>query len=440
MRVFKVLALLAAGVAAGAFWSRTQAARQDDEAMELYGAFVDAVEQVQANYVQPVDRKVLVESALRGMIDDLDPHSAYFNNDDWKQFQKQVEGSYTGIGVQLDLDRQTGRPLVVAPLVGSPAYAAGVLAGDQILEVNGKSTEDWNREQVAENLSGRPGTDITLKVQHPAGGEPEVLTLRRAQIELDTVMGDRRGENDAWNFFLDRDQKIAYIRITSFTLETASDLRAALDSIEEQGARGLILDLRDDPGGLLSAAVEVSDLLLESGKIVTTRGRNVRERGFEARREGTFDMDRKVPIAVLVNGHSASAAEIVAAALQDNQRAKVVGQRSYGKGSVQNIVALENGNDHLKLTVATYFRPSEKNIHRFKDAKPTDEWGVSPDAGHEVPQTDEQYVEWARMRQKRDMISRANPDKTPAGFDLLKSDPPLAKAMDVIREALDGKP
>ncbi len=427
----KLLAGACVGLVSLVCWQSTQGARSRDEMMDLYGTFVDAVEQVQANYVRPVDRKTLLEAALRGMLTELDPHSTYFNDTDWQSFQKQIEGSFTGIGVRIDLDRRSKRPVVVAPLVNSPAYAAGILAGDQILDVNGESTENWNSDKVVEKLSGRPGTDVTLTVLHAGSQKTETFTVTRKIIELDSVMGDRRKPDDTWDFLIDKDQKVGYVRIANFIGDTPADLKKALEELKGQGMKGLILDLRDDPGGLLSAAVEVSDLFIGDGKIVTTRGRNTREKVYEGEQAGSFD---DFPMVVLINNHSASASEIVAACLQDYKRAKIVGQRSFGKGSVQNILPLDNGDSRLKLTVATYWRPSGKNIHRFKDAKTSDEWGVSPDDGLEVKFSDDQYVLWYQARAERDLLSKANkPADEKAAADPVAKDPQLAKALEVIR-------
>ncbi|HEU5118907.1 MAG TPA: S41 family peptidase, partial [Isosphaeraceae bacterium] len=283
-----LIAILGVGLVSVLCWQSTQGDQSKDEVKELYGTFVDAVEQVQSNYVRPVDHKQLLESALRGMLADLDPHSVYFDEDDYKQFEKQFKGSFTGIGVKIEIDARGGRPIVVAPIVNSPAYAAGILAGDQILEVDGTSTEEWTIDKVVEGLTGRPGTEVTLKVMHPGSDQVSEVTVRRAIIELDSVMGDRRKPDDSWDFMLDDDKKIGYIRITSFTENTTEDLEAALNDLQEQDVKGLVLDLRDDPGGFLSAAVEVCDLFVEEGKIVSTKGRNTPEKVYEAEKEGTF--------------------------------------------------------------------------------------------------------------------------------------------------------
>ena len=203
---------------------------------------------------------------------------------------------------------------------------------------------------------------------------------------------------------IDKDKKIGYVRLSSFIQNSADDLRKALDQLKEEGVKGLILDLRDDPGGLLSAAVEISDLFLEKGKVVSTEGRNTIPKSYLAQKDSPFE---DLPLVVLINQNSASASEIVSAALQDNGRATIIGQRSYGKGSVQNILELEDGTSVLKLTVASYHRPNGDNIHRFRDSKSTDKWGVSPSPGMEVKLTPSEYVKWFVGRRDRDMKSSA---------------------------------
>ncbi|MBV8607032.1 MAG: S41 family peptidase [Singulisphaera sp.] len=383
-------------------WQATQGAKPKDEMMELYGVFVDAVEQVEANYVRPVDRRELLESALKGMLQNLDPHSSYINTTEWKQFKRQIEGRFGGIGIQVGMDPDANRLKVIAPMVGTPAYEAGVLAGDLIMEIDGQSTEGMNPDKAVEVLTGRPGTAVKLTVLHEGTEKAETLSMTRAIIDVPSVLGDNRKSDDAWDFMLDKGNKIGYIRITSFIQNTTEELKKALDELKAEGMKALILDLRDDPGGLLGAAVEVSDLFVDEGLIVSTKGRNTISKTYEAEKEGTCD---DFPMVVLVNQNSASAAEIVSACLQDHNRAVVVGQRSYGKGSVQNIIDLEDGKSVLKLTVATYQRPSGKNIHRFKNAKDSDEWGVSPNPGMEVKLTTSQYASWLLARRDRDLAT-----------------------------------
>lgn len=384
------------------WWAPSQGAKPKDEMLELYGVFVDAVEQVEANYVRPVPRKELLESALKGMLLSLDPHSTYFTQEQWTQFLKEIGESFTGIGVSIEIDPDTKRLRVLSPLPGSPAYTAGVLPGDIIIEIDGKPTEGMNRDQAIEALQGRPGTQVTLKIVHLRSSQPVDVTLTRQIIQPPSVVGDVRKADDKWDFLIDKDKKLGYVRITNFIQETPDEVKAAVEELQAQGAKGLVIDLRDNSGGLLSAAVAIADLFLKDGVIVTTKGRNQRDQVYEAEEEGTL---ADIPIVVLINQYSASASEILASALQDHKRAVVVGQRSYGKGSVQHSLPLDNGKSVLKLTVATYWRPSGKNIHRFAGASPSDEWGVSPDEGMEVKWTPEEYIAWAQARRKRDLIA-----------------------------------
>jgi carboxyl-terminal processing protease len=390
-------------------WQATQGAKPKDEMLELYGLFVDAVEKVEANYVRPVSRRELLESALEGMLQNLDQHSSFINTGEYKLFRKQIEGKFGGIGIQVGVDPENGRLRVIAPMVGTPAYEAGVLAGDQIMEIDGQSTEGMSPDKAVDVLTGRPGTDVKLSVLHEGTELAETVAITRAIIEVPSVLGDRRGPNDQWEFLIDKDRKIGYVRISSFIQNTADELRKALDQLKEEGVKGLILDLRDNPGGLLSSAVEISDLFLDvsgkyNGKIVSTEGRNTIPKTYTAQKDTPYE---DLPLVILINKNSASASEIVSAALEDNNRATVIGERSYGKGSVQNLLELEDGNSVLKLTVASYHRPNGDNIHRFRDSKSTDKWGVSPSPGMEVKLTPSEYVRWFVGRRDRDLKSAA---------------------------------
>ncbi len=400
-------------------WQATHGAKPKDEMMELYGVFVDAVEQVESNYVRPVNRRELLESALKGMLSNLDPHSSYINTSEWKQFRRQIEGKFGGIGIQVAMDHDANRLKVIAPMVGTPAYEAGVLSGDLIMEIDGQSTEGMTPDKAVEILTGRPGTSVRLLVLHEGDEKSDTISIARAIIDVPSVLGDKRKPNDEWDFVLDKEKKIGYIRISSFIQNTTEELKRALAELKENGMKALILDLRDNPGGLLGAAVEVSDLFVEDGLIVSTKGRNTIGKTYEAQKEGTYE---DFPMVVLINRNSASAAEIVSACLQDHNRAVVVGERSYGKGSVQNIIDLEDGNSVLKLTVATYQRPSGKNIHRFKNAKSSDEWGVSPSPGLGLELSRGQYEDWFLARRDRDLVTLGKRKPKPPGEQHPKDD------------------
>lgn len=375
-------------------------ARQKDlEYYEMFKMLVDTMDQVERNYVKDVSRRELMEAAIRGVLDKLDPYSNYIGPDELGRFKQSVESQFGGIGIQVDV--RGGLLTVVSPLVGSPAYRAGLQAGDAIVEIEGENSEGIDIDQAIRRLKGEPGTKVTITVASGRTGERKTVTIEREIIRMDTVMGDLRDEKDQWDFMLDRDKHIGYIRLTAFSRETARDLERALGKLQEQKVGGLILDLRGNPGGLLTSAIEVADLFLSEGTIVSTSGRSSPKRSWEAQQPGTFE---GFPMVVLVNRFSASASEIVSASLQDHQRAIVVGERTWGKGSVQNVIEMEDGKSALKLTTASYQRPNGHNIHRFPDAKESDEWGVMPDAGFEIKLDDNELGALMRYRYQRDIL------------------------------------
>lgn len=395
---------------------------------ELMRMFAETFEQIDQNYVKDVDRRELMEAAIQGMVRRLDQYSTYIPRQYIDDFNQSVEQEYGGIGIQVGVN--ANRELtVITPLPGGPAYFAGVRAGDTILEINGESAVGFTTNDAILKLKGPRGGEVSIGVRRADAkrGDPlETITLVRDIIELDTVKGDSFHDGK-WDFMLDKERKIGYIRLTHFSRKSSEELRLALDTLREDGMKGLVLDLRNNPGGLLSQATRIADMFVEDGLIVSTKGRNVPEQSWKAEKAGTYS---GFPMAVLVNRVSASASEIVAACLQDHKRATIVGERSWGKGSVQNVIDLEQGQSALKLTTASYFRPSGRNIHRFPDSKPTDEWGVSPDEGYEVKFSREERFKWMRARQDGDIIREGDqPDttETPAFVDRQ-----LQKAIEVV--------
>lgn len=371
--------------------SQSAPLRSKDADYELVRLVVDVLSEVDQRYVRELDqdgKRKLVEDMINGGLERLDPHSNFINAKRYKQFAKESKGKFGGVGIQINTDPRTGLLTVVSPLVGTPAYEAGILAGDLILKIDGKSTENITSFEAVDLIQGEPGQKVTLTVLHEGtkDRQPVDIEMTRAEIHVQSVMGDTRRANNDWEYIIDKANKIAYIRLTAFNETTAAELRDAVLQAQKEGGRGLILDLRNNPGGLLLSAREVSDLFLTEGRIVSTKGRAGDEEAYEAKEDGTLLLPAKdYPIAILINKFSASASEIVAAALQDHQRAVVIGERSYGKGSVQNVIRMEAGTSALKLTTASYWRPNGKNIHRFPDAKETDEWGVKPnDAGYKL--------------------------------------------------------
>ncbi len=374
--------------------------KSDDEYYELFRSFADTVDQVERNYVQEVSRRELMEAAIKGVLSKLDPYSSYIGPEEFGGFKTSVESQFGGIGIQITID--DGQLKVLSPLVGTPAYRAGIQSGDRIIKIAGESTKGIDVDQAVQKLKGEAGTTVTFTVLHTLDNREETVSIKREVIHIDTVLGDRRKPNDEWEFMLDSEKRIGYIRLTAFSRDTAADLREALDELVGKNLKGLVLDLRFNPGGLLNSAVEVADLFLADGKIVSTKGRTIPERSWEAKKKGTYE---GFPMVVLVNRYSASASEIVSAALQDHQRAIVIGERTWGKGSVQNVIELESGKSALKLTTASYQRPNGHNIHRFPDAKDSDEWGVKPNDGYDMRLSDRELGRLVQYRRQRDILA-----------------------------------
>ncbi len=376
-------------------------ARDEEEFYDLYKALADTVDQVDRNYVKKVDRRELMEAAIKGVLSKLDPYSSYIGPADAGHFKDTVENQFGGIGIQITID--DGQLRILSPLVGTPGYKAGLLAGDKILKIDNDNTANLDIEEVVHKLKGDAGSSVKLTIVHPGSAKQETVSVTREVIHIDTVLGDRRKADDSWDFMLDADKHIGYIRITTFSRDTAQDLKKAMDDLRHRKLRGLIVDLRFNPGGLLTTAIETCDMFLNEGRIVSTEGRNTPKRVWDATKKN--DAFTGFPIAILVNRYSASASEIVSACLQDHGRAMVVGERSWGKGSVQNLIELEDGKSLLKLTTASYQRPNGHNIHRFPDSKETDEWGVSPNPGFEIKLSDTETAQVMNDRRARDIIA-----------------------------------
>ena len=394
--------------------------------------FVRALEEIHAHYLEPVDREILLHAALRGMTSRLDPYSEYIPPAEYAALQQSLEQHFGGIGIQIGLDPKTKRLTVISPMFDTPAYRAGVLAGDEIIRINGKDTKGFRIEDAADLLRGRPGTSVSITVQHVGTEEPIEVQITRSVIKIATVLGDSHNADGSWNFALPGHPKIGYIRIVQFGERTVDELRKALERLRRTGMECVILDLRNDPGGLLEQAVATCNLFIDKGPIVSTRGRNgVQYEAFSANGSASY---LHFPMAVLVNHFSASASEIVAACLQDRQRAVVVGERTWGKGSVQNLIPLEGGRSGLKLTTLSYWRPSGKNIHRLENSPESADWGVVPDPGFEVKLDKQQFERLLKSRRDRDIIQPPIVSQESNGKDLYEGDPQLRRAYEYVSE------
>jgi carboxyl-terminal processing protease len=399
---------------------------KDEEYFELLKLFADTLDQVERNYVKEVSRRELMEAAIEGVLAKLDQYSDYIGPEQLDTFRRGVENEFGGIGIRVG--HIDGKLTIVTPLFDTPAYRAGLLTGDQILKIGDEDASKMSLEDAIERMKGKIGSPIMLTVRHE-GGEEQQVTMQREMVRMETVFGHQRRPDDRWEFMLDDEHKIGYIRISTFSRHTSDDLKKALDHLVAAKMRGLILDLRFDPGGLLSTAVEVADHFLAEGTIVSTAGRNTVERTWSATGPGTYTGFEMV---VLVNGYSASASEIVAASLQDHGRAVVIGERTWGKGSVQNIIELEGGRSALKLTTAGYRRPSGKNIHRFEGATDDDDWGVRPNEGLEVELAPGETRQLLTYHRDRDIIS--TPQQREKNPTQPYVDRQLQTAIDYLRE------
>lgn len=318
----------------------------NEKVYENIEVFTEVLRQIQENYVEPEGAQKLIYGAIKGMVQSLDPHSSFMTKEEYRELMLETKGSFSGIGIEITL--KDGVLTVVSPIEGTPAYEAGIKAGDKIIKIENKLTKDMGLMDAVKNIRGSKGSKVNLTIMREGASEPLEFSITRDVIPLKSVK----------SYSLPSD--IGYVRISNFQSKTADDLDAALQTLEKnRPPKGLILDLRNNPGGLLSQAIEVTDLFLNSGVIVTTKGRDTSQ-NIKATAHKMKE-PRSYPMIVLVNGGSASASEIVAGALQDNKRALILGTRTFGKGSVQTILPLSDGSG-LRLTTARYYTPSGRSI------------------------------------------------------------------------------
>lgn len=329
--------------------ARREAVPHDELPTRDLQLLAEVMERVRRDYVDKIDDDELVERAIRGMVDGLDAHTRYLDGKAYQDIRIATSGNYSGIGLNVKVKK--GQVTVVNPVDGAPAARAGILPGDVVVSIDSTRIDAANAEAVIGRMRGRAGTEVDLAVARQGETRPLHFALKRAQIHVMTVRGSYLGRG------------YGYIRVTSFADTTAADVERAADALREVAGgplKGLVLDLRDNPGGVLDAAVKVADLFLDKGLIVRGRGR-VEQARFARFASPGDDLER-TPLVVLVNGGSASASEILAAALQDHHRAELVGERTYGKGSVQTVLPLSGGGA-IKLTTSRYFTPSGRSIN-----------------------------------------------------------------------------
>ena len=339
--------LFATALAATTFYS-SSASALSEEVYQKLDILANVFERIKTSYVEEVTDTSVIENAINGMLVSLDPHSSYLNEDSFKAMHEQTKGKFGGLGIEVTMDK--GAVKVVAPIDDTPAAKAGLKAGDYIIKIDEKDVQGLTLSEAVDMMRGKPGTDITVKVFREAQKKTFDVTITRAIITVTPVKS--RLEEDG----------IGYLRITTFNEQVDRDIKKHLKDLEKENGeplKGLVLDLRNNPGGLLNQAIAASDAFLEEGEIVSTKGRlQGQSQRFNAR---VGDLMDGKPIVVLINGGSASASEIVAGALQDHKRAVILGTQSFGKGSVQTIMQLPGGAG-MRLTTALYYTPSGRSI------------------------------------------------------------------------------
>lgn len=394
--------LLTANLMVGArLYQQDEEADAKEEAYDKIALFTKVIHQIRQSYVdgEKTGYKDLIYGALRGMLHSLDSHSQFLDPDMYSDMKEDTSGQFGGLGVVISL--KDGVLTIVSPMEDTPGFKAGLLAGDKVIEIDGESTEGFSLPEAVKLLRGPPDTSVSIKILRPDTQEIKDITVVRAEIKVASVKGTTILEDG-----------IGYVRITQFNDPTADALQKALEELEEQGMTALVIDLRNNPGGLLNAAIEVSEKFLHRGDlIVYTQGRDERQK--QQFRAGGRKRYLDLPVAILVNGGSASASEIVAGALQDNNRAVLVGEKTFGKGSVQSVIGLDDGSA-IRLTTAKYYTPSERVIH---------EHGIAPQI--EVHMNPE---DWRTLLERRNAPALPEDSKDDEVIDTQ-----LERAVDVLK-------
>lgn len=379
---------------------------------ELLGLFGDVFERVRSDYVEETTDQELIEAAISGMLKELDPHSSYMTAKNFREMQVQTRGEFGGLGIRVTLDK--GLIKVISPIDDTPAFRAGIEPGDYITHLDDEPVLGLSLQKAVEKMRGRVGTDIKLGIQRE-GRDPFDVTLTRAVVQIKSVRQHMEADG------------IGYVRITSFSEKTSKHLKEGIAKLKEESKgkmKGLVLDLRNNPGGLLDQAVEVSDIFLEKGEIVSTRSRKAEEtKRFNAR---PGDLTNGLPVVVMVNTGSASASEIVAGALQDHRRAIILGTKTFGKGSVQTIIPLA-GHGAMRLTTSRYYTPSGKSIQAV---------GIEPDIV--VEQSKIESLENGKSRREADL--RGALENGDATEDAIENDGDKEKQNKKKPAAKDKKP
>jgi carboxyl-terminal processing protease len=431
-----LIGILGVAVVGSTIAVATNAIRITDDQYSFFDPIVDVSTLINALYVEEADIEAMQRGAIEGMLEELnDPYTTFVPTRDTKDFSKDLTGEYVGIGAEVQI--RDGWLTISSPLDGSPAWKAGVMADDRVVEIDGESTEGLTIDESIDLLTGEPNTTVTVTVER--GAETLKIDIVRDHIKVQAVKGFmREGGDGEWMHLIDPSAGIGYIRLTQFTPGCAQEVKDAIEHTKRElggDLNGLVLDLRFNPGGLLDEAIEIADLFIEDGTIVSTKGRVFEEETDRATPEGTIT---DLPLLVMVNGQSASASEVLSGALSDHGRAVILGTRSFGKGSVQTVRPLESGAGVLKITEQYYYLPSGRLLHRRDDSTV---WGVDPTSGYFVPVTTDETIDMLRARREQEIIEHNDDAEqvdlrdTQAVLDEL-SDPQLSAAIRVMQHRI----
>ena len=409
------------------FYCLTPLAADQDSLYRGFSPLVEVNALVRRRFVRSINDDRLVNGAIRGLMLNLDPYSGYISPAQMEAFERRHTGERVGIGVELGM--RNGDVVVIAPYEQGPAIESGVRPGDVVLAVDDNATQDLSVVDVEALLSGEAGTPVGVKMRRDDGAIYYGSMVRR-RIKRSTVRGIQRRPDGTWDYWADRERRVGYIRISHFEKGTAVNFETALHRITQHGATSLIIDLRFNPGGVFPEAVAMVDMFIDSGTIVTTVNRRQAVDTYHASPE---DTDTKTKLAVLINGGSASSSEIFAGALQDHGRAIVVGERSFGKGSVQDFIRLAGGDSGIKITVARYRLPSGRIIHRTRENHDSEQWGVIPDVPVAISRkvVDAIRDRWANMGES--LPNGTEPNGSEA---LIMGDPQLGAALNELCAAI----
>ena len=404
--------------------------------------FAEVIHRIDKGYFRTIDSEQLFQAAMEGVFHKLDDRSEFIEPSKLRNYERDFKKEFAGIGVELDAELSSGDIVVVAPVYGGPAWQAGIRSGDRIVSVEDIETSGRNLSKIVAQFRGEVGSQVDLCIRKQGVGlndrsAIQDITISRRNITIESVRGDRRLPGGNWDWWLQGDPNIAYLRISHFSKRTDTEVAGLIEKLAfKQPPKGLVIDLRGNSGGMLEGGIALCNLFLEDGLIVAVTNDRLKDRSNRKQLQQKWTATagqvlKGVPIAVLVDEFTASVAEIVAACLQDHKRATIVGSRSFGNASVQTITTLSSGPGAIRLTTNEYQRPSGTSLNRLSTSTESDAWGVRPDSNFAFSPTRKQLEDWITWRQDRDRVRSGQSGTVldPGGLLPRHADPVLGRAL-----------